>query len=92
MDPRIQQVLTVLQQSQRLNLKDPAQLEKARKVLQMANKLKATPNLPPEVNAELIRFYDSVGARPEVAGIKTQVQGNKWEEKFPTPPLFKVKK
>lgn len=94
MDPtQINQFVTILRNSQRLNVKDPAQLAKAQKVLQMANKLRAAPNLPPEINAELMKFYDSVGARPEVAGVKTTIQGNKWEEKHPAlPPLSAFKR
>jgi hypothetical protein len=85
------QFINILRSSQRLNLKDPAALAKAKKVLSMANDLQTNPKyqpLPPELNAELIRFFDSVGARPEVAGIKTTVQGNKWEQAHPAlPPL-----
>jgi hypothetical protein len=87
------QFVNILRSSQRLNLKDPAALVKAKKVLTMAKDLQSNPKyqpLPPELNAELTRFFDSVGARPEVAGIKTTVQGNKWESMNPIlPPLGK---
>jgi hypothetical protein len=72
-------IINVLRQSQRLNLRDPTQLARAKKVLMMANQVKGMADLPPEVNAELIKFYDTVGARPEVAGTKFTVSGNKWE-------------
>lgn len=83
MDPaQVSKFINVLQAAQRYNLRDPSQLEKAKKTLQMANQLRSMPNLPQNLNAELIRFYDTVGARPEVAGIKTTITGNKWEDKI----------
>ena len=70
--------INILNNSVRLNLKDPNDLIKAKKILAFANSLKGK-TLPPALNNALLRFYDNVGARPEVAGIKTTVQGNKWE-------------
>jgi hypothetical protein len=85
------QFINILRSSQRLNLKDQVSLDKAKKVLSMARDLQNNPKhqpIPPELNAELTRFFDSVGARPEVAGIKTTVQGNMWEQANPPlPPL-----
>lgn len=90
MDPKTQQIIQMLQMAQRLNIKDPGQLAKAQKICQVAKGLQGKPNLDPALNAELMRFFDSVGARPEVAGIKTTVQGNKWEQMNPPlPPLGK---
>jgi hypothetical protein len=85
---QISQFINILRAANQLNLKDPASLAKAKKVLAMAQDLQSNPKykpVPPELNAELTRFFDSVGARPEVAGIRTTVQGNKWE--LMCPPL-----
>lgn len=102
MDPKVQQAIQVLQSARKLNLKDPAQLSRAKAILGMANKFKAMPSLDPALSAELMRFYDTVGAHPAVAGIKdptvqdkpmdmpatmpTPVQGNKWEAMNPPLP------
>ncbi len=87
----VAQYVKILQNSQRLNISDPAGLAKAKKVLQFANSLKGQ-QVPPLLSAELMRFYDSVGARPEVAGIKTTIQGNKWEQSTVSPTIFKTRK
>lgn len=88
---QIAQFINILRMSHSLNLKDPSALAKAKKVLLMAKDLRDNPkyrSLPPELNQALIEFFDSVGARPEVSGIKTTVQGNKWEQfQPPLPPL-----
>lgn len=84
------QYIKILQSAQQLNIKDPTALARAKKILQFANSLKGK-QVPPALNAELMRFYDSVGARPEVAGIKTTVQGNRWEQSTMSPIIFKAK-
>lgn len=87
------QFIQILRQSQSLNLKDPNALAKAKKVCTMAKDLQKNPRyqpLPPDLNAEMMRFMDSIGARPEVAGMQMSVQGNKWEQLIPAlPPLGK---
>lgn len=97
MDPKFQPALAVLNQYtspafvSRINAKDPAAISKAKRVLEMIKGLQAGP-MPPEINIKVIQFLDNVGARPEVAGIRTQIQGNRWEEKHPLPLPFKRSK
>lgn len=75
----IDKFVSILRRSHSLNLKNPTELAHAKKILDMANKLKGVAAGVPELNAELIKFYDNVGARPEVAGIRTTVQGSLWD-------------
>lgn len=89
MDPaQLQKIVNMLDSAARYNLADPNQLMKVKKILDVANKLKTMPNMPSVLNAALMRFFDGPGARPEVSGIKTTVQGNKWERAHPLPLPF----
>lgn len=75
----IKKFVTIMNRASTLDLKNPQNLAHVKKVLEMANALKPYAQKYPELNAALLRFYDGPGARPEVAGIKTTVTGNKWE-------------
>lgn len=89
MDPaKIKQIVDILRGSQRLDVRNPTHLDRAKKILQMANGLKSMGNLPPEINSELLRFYDTIGARPEVAGIRTMVRGSRWDDLIGPMPVF----
>jgi hypothetical protein len=80
----------ILNSANTLNLKDPAGLARAQKVLAFANSLKGK-QLPQALSIALLKFYDGVGARPEVAGVRTTIQGNKWDNMFPFRPVFPKK-
>lgn len=100
MDPAKQQQLQKMQQVllqnkpqiMRPNPKDPTWVERMKKLIQIAKAIANQPGMPPDVGAVVSTLLHETIAIPEVSGVKTTIQGNRWENRFPTaPPLGKKK-
>lgn len=95
MDPKVQQAIQYFQGAARMNPNDPSALNRLKEMYNKARNIKSSPNYgryPVELRSAVEDAYQNLSAMPQITGIKTQVQGNKWEESFPSPPPLGIKR